>query len=300
MKSIRRPAAAVLLVSLAAAAAAQTVSVRDSLERAVVLPAPARRVVSLNPSATESLFGIGAGEKVAGVTSYCTWPREATLRPRVGGYTSESISLERLLALKPDLVVTGGPVHAAIRGSLESLGIPFYVFEPSSVAGTLECLADLGSLTGKAEGSDRLVRILRRDLEAIAARVAPIPASERVRVFWEVYNEPLMTCGSSSFLHELIGLAGGVNIFADFERPWALISPEEALRRSPQVILAADDHGALFTPEELARRPGWAAMPALRTGRVYLLPADPVNRTGPRLAEGVLSIARVLYPELFP
>lgn len=292
--------AAVLLVSLAAAAAAQTVSVRDSLDRAVTLPAPARRVVSLNPSATESLFGIGAGETVAGVTSYCTWPREASLRPRVGGYTSESISLERLLALKPDLVVTGGPVHVSIRGSLESLGISFYVFEPSSVAGTLECLADLGSLTGKVEGAENLVRTLRRELEAISARVAPIPASARIRVFWEVYNEPLMTCGSSSFLHELIGLAGGVNVFADLERPWALISPEEALRRSPQVILAADDHAPGFTAEDLVRRPGWSELPAVRAGRVYLLPADPVNRTGPRLAEGVLSIARVLYPELFP
>ena len=293
-------AAAVLAAFLAFGAWGQTVTVRDSLDRTVTLAGPARRVVSLNPSATESLFGIGAGDRVAGVTSYCTWPAGAVLRPRVGGYTSESISLELLLALKPDLVVTGGPVHVSIRRSLDSLGLGYYVFEPSSVEGTLECLSDLGALTGSAEGAERLIRGLRRDLAAVSARVASIPPAARVRVFWEVYNEPLMTCGSQSFLHELITLAGGVNVFAELEHPWAIVSPEEAVRRAPQVILAADDHAPGFTAEDLARRPGWGSVPAVRSGRVHLLPADPVNRTGPRLGEGVLAIARALYPELFP
>ncbi|NLJ46674.1 MAG: cobalamin-binding protein [Treponema sp.] len=295
-----RAAAAALFACLVSGAWGQAVSVRDSLDRTVSLAAPASRVVSLNPSATESLFGIGAGDRVAGVTSYCTWPGEAASRPKVGGYTSESISLERLLALKPDLVVTGGPVHVSIRTSLDSLGIPYYVFEPSSVEATLECLADLGALTGTAEGAARSIAGLRRELAEVAARVDSIPPSSRVRVFWEVYNEPLMTCGSASFLHELITRAGGINVFAELEHPWSIISPEEAVRRAPQVILAADDHAPGFTARDLARRPGWASVPAVKTGRVYLLPADPVNRTGPRLGEGLRSIARALYPELFP
>ncbi len=295
--------AAILLAGLACLASAawgQPLSARDSLERTVTLSGPARRVVSLNPSATESLFGIGAGDRVAGVTSYCTWPAEAARLPRVGGYTSESISLERLLTLKPDLVVTGGPVHVSLRKSLDSLGIPYYVFEPSSVEQTLECLADLGVLTGTAEGAARSIAGLRRDLAEVAARVASIPAASRVRVFWEVYNEPLMTCGAPSFLHELITRAGGINVFAEMTQPWAIVSPEEAVRRAPQVILAADDHAPGFTAGDLARRLGWGTVPAVRTGRVYMLPADPVNRTGPRLGEGVRSIARALYPELFP
>ena len=300
MTQFARAAVAALFICLVSAAWCQSISVRDSLDRAVGLSTPASRVLSLNPSATESLFGIGAGARVVGVTSYCTWPAEAVGRPKVGGYTSESISLERILALKPDLVVTGGPVHVSIRKSLDSLGIPYYVFEPSSVDATLECLSDLGALTGTAAGAERLIRDLRRELAEVAARVASIPVSARVRVFWEVYNEPLMTCGRTSFLNELITRAGGINIFEELEHPWAIISPEEALRRAPQVILAADDHAPGFTARDLELRPGWASVPAVRTGRVYLLPADPVNRTGPRLGEGLRSIARSLYPELFP
>ncbi len=300
MTGTARIAGTVLLVCLVSGAWGQAVTVRDSLDRPVTLRAPAARVVSLNPSATESLFGIGAGDRVAGVTSYCTWPAEAARKPNVGGYTSESISLELLLSLKPDLVVTGGPVHVSIRRSLDALGIPYYVFEPASVEQTLECLSDLGTLTGRTAGAESRIRALRGDLAEIDAKVASIPAGSRTRVFWEVYDEPLMTCGGSSFLHELILRAGGINVFAELETPWALVSPEEVVRRSPEVILAADDHSPGFTAREISRRPGWGSLPAVRTGRVYLLPADPVNRTGPRLGEGIRSIARALYPELFP
>ncbi|HSV56928.1 MAG TPA: helical backbone metal receptor [Magnetospirillaceae bacterium] len=294
-----RAVAAAFLSVLTAAAWCGPVLVRDSLGREVALQSPARRVVSLNPSATESLFGIGAGEAVAGVTLFCNWPEEAARRTRVGGYTSESISLERILTLKPDLVVTGGPVHVSIRRSLESLGIPHYAFEPDSVERTLKAMSDLGALTGNMDGAARLAGTIRQELDGIASRISRVPAESRVRVFWEVYGEPLMTCGSASFLHKLIGLAGGVNIFSDIESAWAVISPEEVVRRAPQVILAADDHGPAFGAADMARRPGWASVPAVRNGRVHLLPADPVNRTGPRLAEGVFFIARALYPDLF-
>ena len=300
MNRTTRAVLAALLSCLSATLWGQAAEVRDSLGRTVVLSAPARRVVSLNPSATESLFGIGAGSQVAGVTSYCTWPAEATRLPRVGGYTSESISLERILTLKPDLVVTGGPVHLSIRRSLEGLGLAVYVFEPSSVESTLESMGNLGALTGNSAQAARLEGELRRGLAEIANRVAAVSPASRVRVFWEVYSEPLMTCGSASFLNDLIVRAGGVNVFGDLPAAWSVVSSEEAVRRSPQIILAADDHGPAFSAADLARRPGWASMPAVRDGRIRFLPADPVNRTGPRLVEGTLSIARALYPELFP
>lgn len=291
---------AILLLCLAGRLWGQGVSVRDSLERIVSLEAPARRVISLNPSATETLFGVGAGDGVVGVTSYCTWPARAASLPKVGGYSSESISLERVLALRPDLVLSGGPVHASLRRSLEALGIPVYVFEPGSVEETLKGIGDIGALTGHSTDAERLVGSLRGGLAEVAERVASIPAASRVRVFWEVYAEPLMTCGSGSFLHDLIVRAGGVNVFADMKSAWSVVSSEEAVLRAPDVVLAADDHGPKFTAAELAKRPGWSSVPAVRNDRVFLLPADPVNRTGPRLIQGLRSIARALYPELFP
>jgi len=198
------------------------------------------------------------------------------------------------------MVISGGAVHTSVRGSLERLGMTVYVFEPANVEETLKCMEDLGRLTGNAEGTDRLVREIRGGLAEVAERTASIPEASRVRVFWEVFPEPLITCGAQSFLHDLIVRAGGVNIFGDLKASWPVVSSEEAVRRAPQIILAADDHGPGLSAEELARRPGWSIVPAVRNGRVRFLPADPVNRTGPRMAQGVALIARALYPELFP
>lgn len=278
----------------------QPVSVRDSLGRTVALRDTARRVVSLSPDATEALFGIGSGDRVVGVTDYCSWPEEAALRERVGGYSGQTISLEKVLALRPDLVVSGGTVHLSIRRSLERLGVAVYVYEPGSIDQTLECMGDLGMLTGAREGASRLADELTRDLAEVAARTAVLPESSRVRVFWEVCTDPLVTCGARSLLNDLIVRAGGANVFGDLATAWPIVSSEEVVRRAPQMILAADDHGPGLAPEELARRPGWTGVPAVRSGSVRLLPADPVSRAGPRVAQGVRLIAQALYPELFP
>jgi len=285
---------------LASALWAQGLSLRDSLGRTVSLGAPARRIVSLTPSATEILFEIGAGDRVAGVTDYCNWPGEAATRPRVGGYSAESISLERVLALRPDLVVSGGPVHASLRVSLERFGLGVYVFEPNGVEETFKGMEDLGRLTGNDEGAAALVREVRKGFAEVSERTASIPEASRVRVFWEAFPEPLITCGGGSFLNELIARAGGVNVFGDLKASWPVVSSEEVVRRAPQVILAAEDHGPGLGAEELAKRPGWSVIPAVREGRIRFLPADPVNRTGPRMAQGAALIARALYPELFP
>jgi iron complex transport system substrate-binding protein len=292
--------AAVAVLFLSAGAWSQGVSARDSLDRPVSLRAPAQRVVSLSPSATETLFGIDAGDRVVGVTDYCSWPAEAATRPKVGGYSGSSISLEKILALHPDLVVCGGSIHASIRASLERLGLAVYVYEPANVEATFKCMGDVGGLTGRIEGAGRLVAGLKHELADVAARVSAIPYASRVRVFWEVCADPLVTCGSRSLLNDFVVRAGGVNVFGDLNSAWPIVSSEEVLRRSPQVILAAEDHGPGLSAEELAHRPGWASIPAVRTGNIRLLPADPVNRAGPRMAQGVRLIARALYPELFP
>ncbi len=279
---------------------AQGLRARDSLDREVFLPAPPRRIVSLTPEATETLFGIGAGDFVVGVTEYCTWPAEAATRPKVGGYSAETISLERILTLRPDLVVSGGSLHASVRKRLEGLGFPVFVFEPANAEGALEDMELLGRMAGREGEADRLVRRMREDLAEIAARVASVPPSARVRVFWEVGSEPLVTCGARSILNDFITRAGGINVFGDVPASWPVVSSEEIVRRAPQVILAADDHQPGMAAEALARRPGWSGIPAVREGRIRFLPADPVSRTGPRMAQGVRLIARALYPELFP
>lgn len=305
--SSRPPLAAALLAIafcscalLAAQAAPAPVSAVDSLGRKIQLAAPARRIVSLSPEATEALFAAGAGSALIADTTYCDYPAAAVGLPKVGGFSAETISIEKILALKPDLVVTGGRLHAQIEATLAKLGIRAFAYEPQSFVDIADCMMALGELAGKKDAGIRAAATLSAAVEKVRTLTATIPSSRRPTVFWQVYDEPLMTCGRNSFAHQIIELAGGRDIFSDLPGPWPVVSSEEVLRRSPAVILGADDMGDRFDAEKMAARPGWSAVPAVRDRRLYLLPADLVSRAGPRIASGLLLVLRDLHPELVP
>jgi iron complex transport system substrate-binding protein len=137
-------------------------------------------------------------------------------------------------------------------------------------------------------------------IEAVRAKTASLPREKRPTVFWEMYDEPLMTCGASTFPHFIIEAAGGRDLFSDLTGQWPVISGEEVIRRAPDWIMGADDHADKLTAAELAARPGWKRVPAVRQGHLALISANLVSRAGPRVAEGVLAVAQALYPELFP
>jgi iron complex transport system substrate-binding protein len=304
MRSISIPAAKAVLVVLAlaagigASALGASVSAADALGRRVILAAPARRIVSLSPEATETLFAVGAGKLMAGDTSYCDYPPEALDLPKVGGFSADTISVEKIVALRPDLVVTAGALQQGVEAALVKLGIPLFAYLPKSFAAIEEEMRGLGILAGTGERGVAAASALRATLARVRALTASLAASRRPAVFWEVYGEPLMTCGADSFPHQVIELAGGRDIFSDIPGPWPVVSSEEVLRRAPQIILSPDDMGDKLDQVKLASRPGWAAMPAVRDGKIFLLPADLVSRASPRIADGVLAALKALHPEL--
>jgi iron complex transport system substrate-binding protein len=295
-------AALALALSLAAGAAAfaAPASAVDSLGRKVELRAPARRIVSLSPEATEALYAVGAGPAMVGDTSYCDYPAEAKGLAKIGGFSSDTISVEKIVSLRPDLVVTAGALHQPVEAALAKLGIPFYAYLPSSFAQIEESMAALGVLAGDAAKGRAAAAALEASLAKVRALTAALPESKRPTVFWQVYDEPLMTCGANSFPHQVLELAGGRDIFAEIPGPWPVVSAEEVLRRAPQFILSPDDMGDKVDAAKLAARPGWAAIPAVRDKRIALLKADLVSRAGPRIADGVLAALRALHPELLP
>jgi iron complex transport system substrate-binding protein len=144
-----------------------------------------------------------------------------------------------------------------------------------------------------------LVATLRARVAAVAAKVGSLPEERRPRVYWEVFDAPLMSAGRRSMVGQLIERAGGRNIFADVAEEYPQVSAEAVIARDPEVILVPDMSatGAL-TAADLRRRPGWAAVAAVRTGRVHALPADPTSRPGPRLVEGLELVLAALHPEL--
>jgi len=133
----------------------------------------------------------------------------------------------------------------------------------------------------------------------VAARVAPVPQARRVAVFWEVFDAPLMTAGPGTLTGQMLVLAGGLNVFADLSADYPQVSTEELVARDPAAIMGPDSHGDKLTAEQIAARPGWGGMDAVKKRRVYLINGDIASRGGPRIADAVEAMARALYPDLF-
>jgi len=278
--------------------AGTSVQAVDSLGLMVRLAKPASRIVSLSPASTEVLFAVGA--TVVGDTTYCVYPPEALAVEKVGGFSADSMSIEKILSLKPDLVVSNGKIHKPATDELARYGIPIFAYDPSGFDGIAEGIIAIGTLAGRKEAAILVASIMKEKIAKIEKTLAVIPASQRLSVFWEVYDDPLMTCGSATFQHAIVEAGGGRDIFSDLPGSWPMVSAEEVIRRAPQVIMGADDHGEALTLAAIAKRPGWNLVPAVRTGKIILLPTGLVSNPGPRVADGVLSVAKALYPRLFP
>ncbi|MEI7772640.1 MAG: cobalamin-binding protein [Chloroflexales bacterium] len=307
-RSIRTAAALLIALTLTACAAAPAAppptavpptaapTITDALGRQVAVPATAKRVISLAPSVTETLFAIGAGPQVVGDTKYCNYPPEADALPEIGGFSAKTISIESIVALKPDLVIGGSVAQASVAEALEKAGIPTLIFEPKTFEEVYSHIEQLGYLTGRTDAAAAVVKQMRDRVAAVQQRVAGIPAGQRPSVFYEVFDEPLMTAGPGTFIGQMLGLAGATSIFADATEDYPQVSAEAIVSRDPAVIVGPSTHGDKLTPALVAARPGWDKIRAVRDGKVYLLDGDMVSRPGPRLANALEALANALYP----
>ena len=258
---------------------------------------PPERIVSLLPSLTEMIFAVGAGDQVVGVTNLCTYPPEAASRTKVGGYVPSSMSLERVVSLRPDLVIASGDIQQPVVEELRRLGVRVETVLARDVAGVIDGVRRVGVLVGHEQDANALASRLRREIDELRQRFAGIADEGKPRVFYEVWHEPLMTAGQRSFISELIELAGGRSLFHEVDREYFQVSFEEVVRRRPEVILGAEIEGAMGNLASLAELPGWRELPAVRDGRVFAVDGDIVSRPGPRVTEALRLIARRLHPE---
>ena len=306
MKRVATMAAFLLLVAVVAmgddgakAAGSYPLTVTDDLGRMVTLAARPERVVSLAPSNTEILFAVGAGGQVVGVTTYCNYPKEAVGRATIGGFSAKSISVEKIVSLRPDVVFAYGKQQQQVIEALERAGIKVVVLSPRSVGDVYTEIRLAGMLTAHQAEAAAVVERMRGRIEAVAARVATVPQDRRVAVFWEVFDAPLMTAGPGTLTGQMLVLAGGLNVFADLSADYPQVSTEELVARDPAAIMGPDSHGDKLTAEQIAARPGWGGMDAVKKRRVYLINGDIASRGGPRIADAVEAMARALYPDLF-
>lgn len=261
---------------------------------------PARRIVSLVPALTEALFAIGAGPQVVGVSSFDEFPLEVKTRPTVGALLDPD--LERIFTLRPDLVIVYGS-QSDLQLQLSRAGIRTFSYRHGGIRTTLDTIRQLGEATSHQSEAGELISSLQRRLDAVRARVRGRARPRTLLVFErqpgtlrEVYAS-----GGVGFLHEMLEIAGGRNVFADVTRESVQASVEMLLTSAPDVILEVRAT-ALTGPRAAAEREAWASLasvPAVRQRRVYLLSGDHLVVPGPRLVEATEAFAHTLHPDAF-
>jgi iron complex transport system substrate-binding protein len=263
------------------------VSVTDDLGRVVNLVSAPHRIISLAPSITETLFAIDAGNQVVGVTDFCNYPPEAQQKDRVGGMTNPSI--ETIVDLKPDLIIVSmeGNVREDFNKLLE-IGAPVFVTNPRTLNGIHKSVRDLGLLTGNTGSAARLVGAMRRCEDSIKSLTTVTK-----HVLLIVSLQPLIVVGNKTFLAELLELAGGVNIAGSSLSTYPTLSREAVVAANPEVIIVMKD--ALSNMDELLKLfPEWTTLGAFQTHQVFRIDSDIVSRPGPRAADAVIHLHRII------
>jgi iron complex transport system substrate-binding protein len=284
---IRRAAVGVLLVAAQIGVATQTA------------PAAATRVISLIPATTEMLFAMGAGDKLVAAGSYDRYPPEVERLPRVGALLDPNI--ERILTLKPDLVVLYG-TQTELKNRLDRANIPYYTYVHKGLPDISETIRSLGRRVGVAHQADSLASSIEARLVRIRSDVARLPRPKTLLVFGRERGSlrNIDASGGIGFLHDMLEAAGGADVLSDVKRQSVMMTTEMVLARAPEVILelryGPPDAG---DAEDLRQWNPLAAVPAVKNKRIYQLRGEEYVVPGPRVVLAVEQMARTLHPEAF-
>lgn len=253
-----------------------------------------QRIVSLAPSITESLYRLGAEDKIVGLTIYSP-PSLTDKKEKVG--TLLEPNLEKIVSLSPDLVLaTAQGNRPQTIAKLRNLGMKVFVFKASrSFFEICQNFLKLAELIGKTKEAEEIISEVESKINLIKKRVKD---TSQVKVFWEVGSNPLVTTSKQSFTNELIDFAGGINIFADLPAPYAVVSREEVVRRNPEVIILVTM--GYVTTEEARFWSKFNMVKAVKNKRIYVIDSYKVSQPTPWIfATGLEEVAKLLHPHLF-
>ncbi|MCP1661517.1 MULTISPECIES: ABC transporter substrate-binding protein [Methanocalculus] len=276
-----------------------TITVPEDAGHTIPIDSYPDRIVSLAPSNTELLFAIGAGDRLVAVADQSDYPAEAHAIPTVGGY--RTVSLEKVVAAKPDLVVATSGNSGELIERLRRLGFEVVVIEPETMDGILDDILLLGRLTGNTAEAKLLTTNLDKRIQAVTDTVAD--RLETPSVAHIVWHDPVWVSGDKTFQHEVITRAGGTNAFESFEE-WEIIGLEEFVIANPDYILVnsgtgmdKDDYDIIY--EYVMNEPRFQRMNAVKQKRVIIVDADTISRGGPRIVDALEEVADVIHPDLF-
>ena len=276
-------------------------NIARGLRRAARAAEPPHRIVSLVPATTEMLFAMGAGDRVAGVSSYDRYPPDVERLPRLGGLLDPNI--ERVLALKPDLAIVYH-TQAELRQQLERAGIPVFPYVHRGLPDVTGTIRSLGTRIGFEAQARALAERIEGQLRTIRARVAGRPRPKSLLVFERERGSlrNINASGGYGFLHDMLDIAGSDDAVGDITRESVQMSTEMILARAPDVIIELH-YGVSLGPAQIeSERHVWdqlASVPAVKNGRVYLIVGDEYVVPGPRMAPATERLARLLHPDAF-
>ena len=271
----------------------------DDLGNQITLQEPAQKIVSLSPSMTESLFALGAGDRIVARESNSTYPEEANEIESIGAIW-EGLPMEKIVSLEPDLIVAAQIISPDQVQEMRDLGLTvFWQKNPQDFPGLFENLMAISQLVGKEGEAEELVASLKERVKAVEEKVAGV--EETPLVFYELdATDPSnpYTVGEGTFISYVIDKAGGRNLGDALEGSYVPISSEEIIAQDPDYIILGDAQYGV-TVESVAERPGWGQLSAVQEGRVLPINDDLISLPGPRLVQGFEEVAKMIHPDAF-
>jgi iron complex transport system substrate-binding protein len=273
-------------------------SVGLGFSRALSAQSRPNRIISIIPSTTEMLFAMGAGPRVIGVGNFDRYPPEALTRTKVGGLIDPDV--ERIISLKPDLVVVYG-TQSDLRTQLERAQIPMFLYQHAGLPDITGTIRQLGARIGSDQESDALAERIEAEIADVKKRVAGRSRPRTLLVFGRDAEtlRGIYASGAVGFLHDMLEAAGGTNVFADVDRQSIQTTSELAVARAPDVIIEIGVDTSSAAGRNLRAWDSLASVPAVRNKRIYQLRGDGMMNPGPRISESVRRVAEVLHPGAF-
>lgn len=274
---------------------AYPLTVQDDFGTEVTFDTAPQKIVSLSPSETEGLFAIGLDEQIVGVSDNDDYPEAALSKPKMGGF---QVNVESVVAAEPDLVVvTGTMIKEETIKSLTDLGIKVFKSNPKTVTDVMDHIKMIGQITDHQAEAEQVVKQMQDELNQVTEAVKSVKEEDKKKVYIEF--SPGWTVGRGEFMDEMITLAGGTNVASDIEG-WSQINEENIIKANPDVILYAksviDNNKTLA--EIIKERSGWDQITAVKNDQVIGLDDNLLSRPGPRVTQGLIEVAKAIYPEL--
>ena len=275
------------------------VTIVDDTGRTITIESEPQKIISLAPSNTEIAFALGLDDKIIGVTTYCDYPATALDKPKVGGFST--VDIEQVTATQPDLILAANMHVDEIVPQLENLGLTVVVVNPRGLDEILDSITMVGQVTGVIDAAKALVDDMQSRINAVTSKVAGLTDTEKPKIFFVIWHDPLKTAGPDTNHFAIIETAGGISVSRGMADGFPSVGLEELVAANPDIMISDTGMGSggSLPYQFIAEDTRLAGTNARINGNIYQIDSNIVNRAGPRIVDALEAMAEIIHPELF-